>query len=97
MHSSIRSYKADPGDKAAILDIVRSGNIGEIINGIPGFIAYYIVDAGEDTVTTVSVFEDQAGADRSTELAGEWVKENILPSYSISPPEVTAGEVILTA
>ena len=97
MHSSIRSYKADPNDKAAILSIVKSGNIQELINGIPGFIAYYIVDSGEDTVTTISVFEDQAGADRSTELAGQWVKENVLPSYSISPPEVTSGEVILSA
>jgi hypothetical protein len=97
MYSSIRRYTADPNDAAAIIELVKQGNIEELIGGLPGFIAYYMLDCGGGVVATVSVFEDQAGADQSTVVAGEWVKENVLPKYSMSPPEITAGEVILSA
>jgi hypothetical protein len=56
-----------------------------------------MLDCGEGVVTTVSVFEDQAGADQSNAVAAEWVQENVLPNYSISAPQITAGEVVLSA
>ncbi len=95
MYTSIRRYTADPNETAAIIDRVKQGDINERIGGIPGFIAYYMLDCGGGTVATVSVFEDQAGADQSNAVAAEWVKENVLPSYSISAPEITAGDVVL--
>ena len=97
MYTSVRRYTTDPDDAAAIIDIVRQSNIAQLIRGIPGFVAYYMVDGGEGTVATVSVFEDQAGAEQSNAVAADWVKENVLPSYSMNPPEITAGEVVLSA
>jgi hypothetical protein len=35
-----------------------------IIKDADGFLAYYAVNAGAGEIATVSVFEDQAGADR---------------------------------
>jgi len=96
MYTSIRRYTAEPNDAAAIIELVKEGNIQERIGGISGFIAYYMVDCGGGIFTTVSVFDDQAGADQSNAVAAEWVKENVLPSYSISAPEITAGEVVLS-
>ena len=97
MYTSMRRYTTDPNDVAGILDIVRQGNVAELIAGLPGFVAYYIVDCGGGTVATVSVFEDQAGAEQSNTVAADWVKVNVLPSYSLTPPEITAGEVVLSA
>ncbi len=97
MHTSIRRYTTDPNDAAEIITIVQQGNIGELIGGISGFIAYYMVDCGGGVVATVSVFEDQVGADQSNAVAAEWVKEKVLPTYSLSAPDITAGEVILSA
>ena len=97
MYSSIRRYTTNPDDAAAIIELVKQGNIKELIGGLPGFIAYYMLDCGGGVVATVSVFEDQAGADQSNDVAADWVKENVLPSYSMSAPEITAGEVILSA
>ena len=95
MYTSIRRYTTTPEDAAGIIDLVKQGDIKEHIGSISGFIAYYMVDCGGGVVATVSVFDDQAGADQSTVVAAQWVKENILPSYSISPPEISAGEVFL--
>ena len=97
MYSSIRRYTTNPDDAAAIVELVKQGNIKELIGDLPGFIAYYMLDCGGGVVATVSVFEDQAGADQSNGVAADWVKENVLPSYSMSAPEITAGEVILSA
>ena len=40
----------------------------------------------------MSVFEDQAGAEESTRMAGNYVKDN-LASLMPHPLEITAGEV----
>lgn len=97
MYTSIRRYTTDPSDAAEIINLVQQGNINELIGGIPGFIAYYMIDCGGGTVATVSVFQDQAGAEQSNAVAAEWVKEKVLPTYSLSVPDITAGEVVLSA
>ena len=96
MYTSIRRYTTNPDDVAAIMEIVKQGDIHNRIGGIPGFVAYYMVDCGDGVVATVSVFNDQAGADQSNDVAAEWVKENVLPTYSLSPPDISAGEVVLS-
>jgi hypothetical protein len=64
-----------------------------LIKQIPGFVAYYWVDAGGGVMASTSVFEDRAGAEESTEKAADWVRENIA-SLLPNPPQVTAGEVV---
>ena len=67
-----------------------------LLKEIPGFIAYYWVDAGGGVMASTSVFEDRSGAEASTERAAEWVRENIA-SLLPNPPQVTAGEVVASA
>jgi hypothetical protein len=43
----------------------------------PGFIAYDCIDTGDNTLCTVSVFRDEAGTDRSTELAAKFVRDEL--------------------
>ena len=50
------------------------------------------VDAGNDTVASISIFQDQAGADESNRLAADWVRGNLLELVR-TPPDTTAGEV----
>ena len=91
MYVSIRRYKTTP---SAAHELARRVNKGflPIISKVPGFVAYYTVDAGNDVVASVSVFEDEAGAEESNRMAADWVKENIASLVSGSP-EITAGAV----
>ena len=89
MYISIRRYKANPGTSAAILQQANEGFV-PIISKAPGFVAYCTVDAGNDVVASVSVFQDQAGAEESNRMAADWVKQN-LASLVAGPPEITAG------
>ena len=54
--------------------------------------AYYALNAGAGEIATVSVFEDQAGAEESVRMAADWVRGN-LAALLPDPPEITAGEV----
>ena len=62
-----------------------------IMSSTPGYIAYHIVDAGDGVAATISVFEDQAGAEESNRRAADWVKANLAPLIT-SAPQITAGE-----
>ncbi len=55
--------------------------------------AYYVVDAGAGEIATVSVFEDQAGAEESVRMAADFIRQN-LAALLPNPPEITAGEVV---
>jgi hypothetical protein len=65
-----------------------------IISEIPGFVAYYLVDAGGGVVISTSVFQDKAGAEESNRRAAAVVRES-LASLLPNPPQITAGEVVV--
>jgi len=92
MYASIRRYDVKPGAMAEITRQVNEGFVS-IISKAPGFLAYYLVDAGNDTGATVSVFQNQAGAEESNRMAAAWVRQHIA-SLVAGPPEITAGEVV---
>lgn len=93
MHAVIRTYEAsDPREVAR-----RAGQgFVPILRGTPGFIAYYVVDGGDGSVASISVFEDQAGTDESTRRAAEWVADNIA-ELVVRGPKVLAGDVTVEA
>jgi hypothetical protein len=96
MYTAIRRYEGT--DVNALREIIRRAQEELVpqLKQIPGFMAYYIVDAGEGTIASVSVFEDRDGVAMSTMVAENWVRENI-GSLAPNPPQVTAGEVVLQA
>jgi hypothetical protein len=91
MHVTIREYSG--GDLADAL-VGREDDVRGVIASIDGFRSYYAVRTGEGT-TTISVFDDQAGAEASTKAAAAWIAEN-LPDASFGAPQVTSGEVVFS-
>ncbi len=91
MYVTIRAYQGNT-ELADALG-ARQDEVRDVISGIDGFRAYYLIKLAEGT-TSVSVFDSQAGADASTEAAAAWVAEN-LPDLQ-STPYVTAGETVVT-
>jgi len=91
MHAAIRRYQVDPGSVDEIMRHVEEGFL-PIIKDVQGFLAYYALKASDGEIATVSVFEDQAGAEESIRMAGDYVRQN-LASLMPNPPEITAGEV----
>jgi hypothetical protein len=93
MYASIRKYKTKFGKARELAQRVNEGFV-PIISKAPGFVAYYVVDAGNDVVASVSIFQDQAGSEESNRMAAAWVKEHIATFFD-GPPEIMAGAVIV--
>ncbi len=94
MHAAIRQYQGAPGSvDEEMIRRLKEGFL-PIIKDASGFRDYYVLDAGDGRVATVSVFEDRAGAEESTRLAADWVRENMASLFP-KPPEVLQGEVVV--
>src|SRR4026207_646609 len=93
MYASLRHYRIEPKNMDEL--IRRVPGAMEVISTLDGFKAYYVVRAGEDTLATVSVFADKAGAVLSNQAAAKWVKENAADVLSGTVYAVT-GEIVVT-
>ena len=91
MYVAVRRYKVKAGSMDELARRAQEGFVPLILQS-PGLVAYYGAASGNDSLFTVSIFQDQAGADASTKLAADWVGQN-LAEFIQGPPEVTAGEV----
>jgi hypothetical protein len=94
MHSVIRSYRLDDGDLDELMHRIDT-DVAEKIAGEPGFVAYECVKTGDDTLTTISTFSDEAGCERSNELAAEFVR-NELSDMSVSRLGTDSGPVAVS-
>jgi hypothetical protein len=90
MYAVVRRYEGVT-DTQKVARIVNEGFV-PIISEMPGFVAYYWVDAGDGVIVTTSVFEHKDAEEQSTFRAGEFIAEHLAPFYP-NPPQVTAGEV----
>ena len=93
MYATIRSYAGN----SSLADhlVTRADDVRALIQGVPGFQAYYLIRTGDGTAS-ITVCDDQAGTDEANRVAAEWLKAN-LPQAAGSPPEITAGAVVLSA
>lgn len=92
MHITIRRYHIHPGSTQELLDKVRSGFI-PLLSQTPKFVAYHAVDEGDGDITTISIFEDEAAAIASNDIASQWAMQNVSALISM-PPKIIAGEVV---
>lgn len=91
MYMAIRRYKAVPNSMDEVVRQVTTGFV-PIISGTPGYVGYYLIDTGNDTLVTTSIFQDQAGAEESTRRAADWVRAN-LAHLLAGPPDVSNGTI----
>jgi hypothetical protein len=91
MYATIRSYSGG-GLADALME--HQEEVKSVIASIDGFRSYHLVRSGEGT-TSISVFDDEAGAQASTTAAANWIAEN-MPDASFGAPQVTTGEVVFS-
>ena len=83
MYATVRRYEG-------VIDTSEAESLVEedfipTISEVPGFVAYYWVDAGDGTTMSISLFEDQTGAEESNRRAADWNRETVA-SLLQNPP-----------
>lgn len=92
MYGVVRLYKMkSAGDIGKVVDSTRNGFV-PIVSKAPGYIAYTMAAAAGGELTTVGFFTDRACAEESTQLAADWVRDNLAWSVE-GPPKIAEGEV----
>ena len=91
MYVAVRRYEG-VSDSPRVVRLVEEDFV-PVISEMPGFIAYYCVDAGDGVMVTTSVFEHKDAEEQSTFRAGEFMAQD-LGRLAPNPPQVTAGEVV---
>lgn len=95
MHVTIRRYKINAGATQQLVDSINEHFV-PLIREAPRFVAYYAVDEGDGDVTAISIFEDEASAIASNQLASQFVMKH-LSALIPFPPKIISGDVVATA
>ncbi|HET7296833.1 MAG TPA: hypothetical protein VFI66_06795 [Gemmatimonadales bacterium] len=67
-----------------------------IVRDIPGFVSCHLLDAGDDVLTCMALFESEAGTTAAVRAARDWFRDE-WSSFRPLPPEVITGEVVAAA
>ena len=93
MYAAVRSY-AGPG-ASELFELLgqRQDEIKDLFTrDVEGFVSYTAVQTGPDSGTTVTVCQDQAGAEESSRVAASWVAANLATSGAA--PTVSGGSAV---
>ena len=94
MQATIRRYEG--------VDAARTNEVVERVNEtlvpqlreLPGFSGYYVIDAGNGVISSVSLFETSEQAEESTKLVAEWITDENLKTAIPNAPKITSGKVV---
>jgi hypothetical protein len=90
----IRRYRVDRGKVDEVAHRVDV-DFADTLTREPGFVDYQVIDCGDGTIISVTMFETEEGARRSTQLAGEWVEDS-LADIRLERTEAFGGEVLVS-
>jgi hypothetical protein len=96
MYASVRKYSVDAERVEELMHSVDE-KFAPRLEQMPGFVAYQAIDAGVDRggegrVFTVTICSDRDAADRSAEIAAEFVRDE-LGDMEIERLEAATGAV----
>jgi hypothetical protein len=96
MYASVRKYRVEAERIDDLMSRIDSG-FASRIESTAGFLAYQALDCGRDhtgggLLITISTFTDYEAAERSAEIAKEFVRDE-LADFRIEAIEAATGEV----
>jgi antibiotic biosynthesis monooxygenase len=95
MFTIIRKFRLKRGSAVEVSRRVREGFV-PLLQELPGFRGYYLLEGGPDVLISVRVFDSADEALASNEIAATWMRENVL-EFVKGMPEVMAGNVLVAA
>jgi len=95
MHAVIRRYRVRLGTVAEAVRYAEKQFV-PLVRRIPGFVGCYLMDAGNDVLTSIGLFHTQDGAEAAVSLQRDWFRDE-WSSFRPLPPEVVIGAVLAQA
>lgn len=94
MHATIRRFEGV--DSTRMNEI--TGKVNETLipqlRELPGFAGYFLIDADNGVVSSLSLFETPEQADESTKLVTNWISDENFNRAIPNAPKITSGKVV---
>ena len=92
-HVVIRLRQPNPEwDVNEVMRLIGEGYV-PLVEAIPGFVAYFgSADPETGGQAYITIFDDEAGTEESTSVAGEWLKANDYTFFA-GDPTLAAGKI----
>jgi hypothetical protein len=94
MHATIRRYEGV--DTTRINDVVSRVDETFVpqIRELPGFAGYFLVEADNGVLSSISLFETPEQMDESRKLVSKWISDENFSRAIPNPPKITSGKVV---
>ena len=94
MHATIRRYEGV--DTTRINEVVSKVDETFVpqIRELPGFAGYFLMEADNGVLSSISLFETPEQADESTKLVTNWISDENFSSAIPNAPKITSGKVV---
>jgi hypothetical protein len=94
MHATIRRFEGV--DSTRMNEI--TGKVNETLipqlRELPGFAGYFLIDADNGVVSSLSLFETSEQANESTKLVTNWISDENFTRAIPNAPKITSGKVV---
>jgi hypothetical protein len=95
MHAILRRYEGVEPSRTVELTRKVDNELIPKLKELPGFSGYYLIEAGNGVMTSISLFDTAEQADKSSRIASDWVRDEKLESALPTAPKITFGEVVV--
>ena len=94
MFATIRRY--DGVDQNRTVELTRKVNETLIpkLEKLSGFAGYYLIEAGNGIVSSLSLFETPEQGKESTKVVATWIRDEKLNTMIPNEPKITSGQVV---
>ena len=94
MHATIRRYEGV--DTTRINEVISRVDETFIpqIRELPGFAGYFLMEADNGVLSSLSLFETSEQADESNKLVKNWISDENFSNGIPNAPKITSGKVL---
>ena len=79
MYAAIRRYRVDSDSCSEVVKLILERFV-PLIKEAQGLLAYYVLDAEDGVVATITICEDKERVEESSRVAEEWLKQYLASS-----------------
>ena len=94
MYASIRRYRMGAGSMDDAMHLADT-ELADRLAEEPGFVDYQVLATGDDTITSMTIFEDEEQCLASNDMAAEFLREHMGP-FQVERLDVFGGEVMVS-
>ncbi len=94
MYASIRRYRMGAGSIDDAMHLVDT-ELADLLTEQPGFVDYQVIDAGDATIVSITMFDDEEQCMRSNDMAAAFVREHLV-GFQVERTDMFGGEVMVS-